>query len=97
MNIARSLAEAETQLKTGVAVTGEIVGGDSALTEVKETITKEPLEAEADARRGAKAARKPETKTAPSEAAPETEADTASTEAAPEIEAANAKSNEAAT
>ena len=28
VNIARSLAEAETQLKTGVAVTGEIVEGD---------------------------------------------------------------------
>ena len=28
VNIARSLAEAETQLKTGVAVTGEIVGDD---------------------------------------------------------------------
>jgi large subunit ribosomal protein L9 len=30
VNIARSLAEAETQLKTGVAVTGEIVSDDAA-------------------------------------------------------------------
>ena len=30
VNIARSLAEAETQLKTGVAVTGEIRGGADA-------------------------------------------------------------------
>ena len=35
VNIARSLAEAETQLKTGVAVTGEIVGDNSTTPEVK--------------------------------------------------------------
>ena len=40
VNIARSLAEAETQLKTGVAVTGEIVGDDSTPPEV-ETISAE--------------------------------------------------------
>ena len=40
MNIARSLAEAETQLKTGVAVTGEIVGDNSTTPEVK-TISEE--------------------------------------------------------
>ena len=34
VNIARSLAEAETQLKTGVAVTGEIVGDDLSSPEV---------------------------------------------------------------
>ena len=35
VNIARSLAEAETQLKTGVAVTGEIVGEDVTLSETE--------------------------------------------------------------
>ena len=35
VNIARSLAEAETQLKTGVAVTGEIVGDNSTTPDVK--------------------------------------------------------------
>ena len=35
VNIARSLAEAETQLKTGVAVTGEIVSDDAASLEAE--------------------------------------------------------------
>jgi len=35
VNIARSLAEAETQLKTGVAVTGEIVEGDDTPPETE--------------------------------------------------------------
>ena len=35
VNIARSLAEAETQLKTGVAVTGEIASDDGTPPEVK--------------------------------------------------------------
>ena len=40
VNIARSLAEAETQLKTGVAVTGEIVDDNSTTPEVK-TVSEE--------------------------------------------------------
>ena len=40
VNIARSLAEAETQLKTGVAVTGEIVNDNSTAPEMK-TISEE--------------------------------------------------------
>ena len=40
VNIARSLAEAETQLQTGVAVTGEIVDDKSTTPEVK-TISEE--------------------------------------------------------
>ena len=43
VNIARSLAEAETQLKTGVAVTGEIVDDDVAPPE-----TEAALEAQAE-------------------------------------------------
>ena len=35
VNIARSLAEAETQLKTGVAVTGEVVGDDALSPKVE--------------------------------------------------------------
>ena len=49
VNIARSLAEAETQLKTGVAVTGEIVSDDSTPPEL-ETISAETApEAKKDA------------------------------------------------
>jgi large subunit ribosomal protein L9 len=51
VNIARSLAEAETQLKTGVAVTGEIIDDDNAPVEVKaaQEIKSEPAEAATDA------------------------------------------------
>ena len=49
VNIARSLAEAETQLKTGVAVTGEIISDNSTPHEVK-TISEEAApEAEEEA------------------------------------------------
>ena len=49
VNIARSLAEAETQLKTGVAVTGEIVGDNSTTPEVKTVSGEAALEAEGEA------------------------------------------------
>ena len=49
VNIARSLAEAETQLKTGIAVTGEITDDEpeAAEAEVK-AVEGEATEAEAD-------------------------------------------------
>jgi large subunit ribosomal protein L9 len=46
VNIARSLAEAETQLETGIAVTGEITDDEPAVVEV-ETVEAEASEAEA--------------------------------------------------
>ena len=48
VNIARSLAEAETQLKTGVAVTGEIVGEEVTLseTEAAPNVDEEPASEE---------------------------------------------------
>ena len=46
MNIARSLAEAETQLETGIAVTGEITDEEPEVVEV-ETVEAEAAEAEA--------------------------------------------------
>ena len=49
VNIARSLAEAETQLKTGVAVTGEIVGDNSTTPEVKTVSEEAAVEAEGEA------------------------------------------------
>ncbi len=49
VNIARSLAEAETQLKTGVAVTGEIVGDDFTLPGTKVASAEATPEAEFDA------------------------------------------------
>ena len=49
VNIARSLAEAETQLKTGVAVTGEIVGDNSTTPEVKTVSEEAAAEAEGEA------------------------------------------------
>jgi len=47
VNIARSLAEAETQLETGIAVTGEITDDEPEVVEV-ETVEAEAAEAEAD-------------------------------------------------
>jgi large subunit ribosomal protein L9 len=49
VNIARSLAEAETQLKTGVAVTGEIVGDNSTTPEVKTVSEEAAVKAEGEA------------------------------------------------
>ena len=46
MNIARSLAKAETQLETGIAVTGEITDDAPEVVEV-ETVEAEATEAEA--------------------------------------------------
>ena len=48
VNIARSLAEAETQLQTGVAVTGEIVDNNSTTPEVKTISEEATLEAEGE-------------------------------------------------
>ena len=48
VNIARSLAEAETQLKTGVAVTGEIPDADVAQAEVLSGGEAEAASAETD-------------------------------------------------
>ena len=48
MNIARSLAEAETQLETGIAVTGEITDDEPEVVEV-ETVEVEAEVAEAEA------------------------------------------------
>ena len=49
VNIARSLAEAETQLKTGVAVTGEIASNDGTPPEVEVASAEATPEAEVDA------------------------------------------------
>ena len=49
VNIARSLAEAETQLKTGVAVTGEIGSDDSTPSEVKTISAETAPESEEEA------------------------------------------------
>ena len=49
VNIARSLAEAETQLKTGVAVTGEIDDDKSTTPEVKAMSEEAAPEAEGEA------------------------------------------------
>ncbi len=49
VNIARSLAEAETQLKTGVAVTGEIVSDDVTLPETKAASVEPAPEVDLDA------------------------------------------------
>ena len=49
VNIARSLAEAETQLKTGVAVTGEIASDDDTPPEVDVSSTPEVPETAVDA------------------------------------------------
>ena len=46
VNIARSLAEAETQLETGIAVTGEVTDDEPEVVEV-ETVEAETVEAEA--------------------------------------------------
>jgi large subunit ribosomal protein L9 len=46
VNIARSLAEAETQLETGVAVTGEIIDADDQPVEAKATPESEALQSE---------------------------------------------------
>ena len=48
VNIARSLAEAETQLKTGVAVTGEIAGDDVTPPEAEASTERALTEAEAE-------------------------------------------------
>ena len=49
VNIARSLAEAETQLKTGVAVTGEIANDDGTPREVELASAEAAPEAGVDA------------------------------------------------
>ena len=49
VNIARSLAEAETQLKTGVVVTGESVDDDVAKAKIGATPVEAATEAEAEA------------------------------------------------
>ncbi|MFL2845869.1 MAG: 50S ribosomal protein L9 [Candidatus Puniceispirillaceae bacterium] len=85
VNIARSLAEAETQLKTGVAVTGEIVGDD---------ITSPKVEAAS-----AEAAKEAEAELATEEEAPEAQVVSVSKDAAlmAEVEAVSAETVEADT
>ena len=69
VNIARSLAEAETQLKTGVAVTGEIASDSGMPPEAEVASTEAAPEAGVDA--------------VSTEAAPEAEVDSVSTDATP--------------
>ena len=52
VNVARSIAEAETQLKTGVAVTGEIISDDSTPHEVGTISAEAAPEAEEEASPG---------------------------------------------
>ena len=49
VNIARSLAEAETQLKTGVAITGETVGSDATPPELGTISVEDAQKAEGEA------------------------------------------------
>ncbi len=72
VNIARSLAEAETQLKTGVAVTGEIAGNDVT-----------PSEADAASE---ETANEVEKEMLPEEVARKAESGAVSTEETPEVD-----------